>query len=267
MDVGKDPMLIEPWSYDEAKRLLDEELTMSTKDVCRALKCSRGWVHDFVRPNVPHMRAPRYLLSERPGDEDSAEIVWYSAPKLKDVVYDHARFFARTKRIPVENWVKSPAAWRAFFEQHERNVASCIERDPERALRIRRNADALLMNELSHHLDARGRELLSSSVSAKKRKGVEEVRIAPFPLDFSLWQTVADIKDYGDSDELVYRRLFREGAIRVQVEIPGSDGTKSKKVYYLPDPKPIAPLFERPEKVVITVPYSAYLIITDQGPA
>lgn len=45
---------------------------------------------------------------------------------------------------------------------------------------------------------------------------------------------VHDIKDYGDTDEMVYRDIFRAGHTKLTISIPCVDGSVSDKIYYLP---------------------------------
>ena len=51
-------------------------------------------------------------------------------------------------------------------------------------------------------------------------------------------QAVHDLKSYGDTDEVVHRQLFEEGAIRIELTCPDGNGNKSHKVYYfIPEPE------------------------------
>lgn len=54
---------------------------------------------------------------------------------------------------------------------------------------------------------------------------------------------VHDIMDYGDCEETIYRELFNNGYIRVEVVINNDTNgiSSSCKVYYISDPEPVSP--------------------------
>ena len=54
-------------------------------------------------------------------------------------------------------------------------------------------------------------------------------------------RTVPHLIGYGDSAELIYRRLFAAGDWRCTIEIPRAGGEPTRHVMYCPDPFPDAP--------------------------
>lgn len=58
----------------------------------------------------------------------------------------------------------------------------------------------------------------------------------PGSFDPEKWIAVHDRKNYGDTDESVYRMIFSGSYIRIELVFPAESGEMEKKIYYLPDP-------------------------------
>lgn len=52
------------------------------------------------------------------------------------------------------------------------------------------------------------------------------------------WVAPHDVKDYGDTDESVYRDFFKKGYVRIELAVPDmKTGEHGKKVFYAPNPR------------------------------
>ena len=94
--------------------------------------------------------------------------------------------------------------------------------------------------------EARG--LMNVRVDEHKRTSLEFVDITDaadeliqaLKKDIPVWENVASVRMEGESDEEVYRRLFKgsghQANIRVTLTMPDKDGLPGKRVYYVADP-------------------------------
>ena len=102
------------------------------------------------------------------------------------------------------------------------------------------------------HLSEAGLSLMDVEVDERKRTALTWVDITNFEdemiqlvkVNYSTWDTVANMRNLGESDEQVYRRLFRGGArgrefqanIKITLQMPDKNGKLGKQVYYTRDP-------------------------------
>lgn len=114
---------------------------------------------------------------------------------------------------------------------------------------------------VKHYAIDGGLELWSNRASSYARGEAPAVQ-TPIPL-FNLKDMMAvhDLKDYGDTDAMVYRNLFGKGCIKLEIEIPDKDGCISKKIYYL-DPNDGFNLKGTVKPILIK--YSDYLAYKDK---
>ena len=91
---------------------------------------------------------------------------------------------------------------------------------------------------LFRSLDQTGMALYLTNCSVTQRGKAERVDVAyPGEFDPTRWIAAHDIKDYGDTDESVYRYLFRRGCIRIEIAVPDAKGEVGSKIYYIEDPE------------------------------
>ena len=78
-------------------------------------------------------------------------------------------------------------------------------------------------------------------VSQTKRTVAEFIDVAMPTTPISQWKAVHDLMDYGDIEETIYRQLFSEGCIRVEIKLPDKNGVvkDTGKVYYISGPEPM----------------------------
>ena len=54
--------------------------------------------------------------------------------------------------------------------------------------------------------------------------------------DISTWIAPHNIKDYGQTDELIYRNFCKNGYARIELSV-ATNGKIGQKIYYVPDPQ------------------------------
>ena len=78
-----------------------------------------------------------------------------------------------------------------------------------------------------------GKIVYENLPSKYKRSNTPAIPIDVPKFDMEELVAVHDLKDYGDSEEDIYRNLFTAGACRMEIQISDQKGNKSKKIYYL----------------------------------
>ena len=234
-------------TWTETLEALKHDYTLSIRDVCRLLKASRQWVNRYIRPHVDTI----YLNSGKRGDyrigrnwvemaaralerEDMTESTWFHKRALYELLERcTVSVTKQTKYIPVL-WLMEPSDRDAYIRERDdlKKLLAATMSEAE-AIRLAKELEALP----EKFLDKDSLELTDNHCRITERGKVERV-VGPYPGCFApeSWQAGHDMKDYGDTDEDVYRKLFREGQIRIEVCIPDKDGVIGKKIYYVQDP-------------------------------
>lgn len=101
--------------------------------------------------------------------------------------------------------------------------------------------------------------LEENEVSPTARGQVPRVDVPLPSVPIERWMAVHDLKDYGDTDEEVYRSLFSGGAVRLCLQIPlkGSTEEASEKIFYVDDPEPIRAVSMHTPFALVS--YAAYI--------
>ena len=235
-------------TWTETLEALKNDYTLSIRDVCRLLKASRQWVNRYIRPHVDTI----YLNSGKRGDyrigrnwvemaaralerEDMTESTWFNKKALYELLERcTVSVTKQTKYIPLA-YLMAPSARDQYLRERDAFRELMSQESDERKL-------AQLAKELEdlpeRFLDKDAMELTNQHLGITERGKVERV-VVPYPGQFipEVWQAGHDMKGYGDTDEDVYRKLFREGQIRIEICIPDKDGVIGKKIYYVQDPE------------------------------
>ena len=235
-------------TWEETLDALENTYTMSFRSVCRLLKASRPWVNRYIKPHVDVI----YLNSNRRGElqmgenwvkraakaldrEDMTESVWFNKEQL----------FALLERsvVQVTKQIKSvPLVYLIDESQRSeyitRREALLSEYKRTKNLQREKELVAQITALPEQYIDEDGMELLASHVGIVQRGCAERVEVDyPGTFDPGKWIAAHDLKDYGDTDEDVYRRLFRRGCIRVELCVPDENGEPGSKIYYVEDPE------------------------------
>lgn len=237
-----DPMLVRWEDVRELRRLMRDRFTIGTHDACRALQCSRSWFERNVKPSLHYVFAtPAALRALKPVTDSRglcADQCWYDGGELRAFVRAHAAVEQRTKRVHLAALVDDPAAAQAELEA-KGLTDSAIARELRFAVMTR--LMAAQEDVIVAHAGELGRELADGALSPATGRAAAPWEPYPRPEEaFALfgplgeWRTVADMLDYGDVREAVYRRLFASGALRCTIELPGG----ARHVMYCPDPHP-----------------------------
>ncbi len=236
-------------SWKDLIEALQSNYTLSFKDVCMMLKSSRTWVNQYVRPNVHSV----YIKSNYRGDvkkginwvqvasiqlgKPMTESIWFHKEEffqfLNDCTYSVTK---QTKSVPVAYLMTSENKEKYFFLIDKLDKEIMNEETP-----IKRKWE-LIEEKNSCHIDflkqdTETQTLIENAKSITKRKEVKPVPIqlkyTDIPTEY--WQAPHDLKEYGDADELIYRKFFAEGYIRIELHLPDTNGVLGKKIFYTHD--------------------------------
>lgn len=239
----------------ETLQLLETTHTTSIKRGCKALKCSRSWFTKYI---LPWLEEDAVYLAGRGGSGanwvtgaalqlgrvgELTESIWLNTAAFDHLVRSSVTSATQqTKLIPLINFVpesqiKEFEAMHDAIEEARKNSVL----DGEKPLYVK------MLEELKErYLPPEVSEFLEENeVSPTARGQVPRVEVKiPLPrVPIEEWMAVHDLKDYGDTDEVIYRRLFSAATVRLRLEIP-LKGTeeKSEKIFYVEDPDPILPV-------------------------
>lgn len=239
-------------TWGETLELLRYEYTLSIRDVCKLLKASRSWVNRYIKPHVRSI----YLNSNvRDGAtsarkcnwvqlaalelerEGMTESTWLHTSDVMDLLERSVVSITKqTKAVPVRCLMTAEA--REEYDQEYLQRYQELREPMPADLRVE------LWRELNvlhlKYVDAPAKTLLKQTCSITKRGDVERIDVA-YPGEFepAEWIAAHDIKEYGDTDEDIYRKFFRRGYIRIELAVPNENGEIGSKIYYLKDPDPL----------------------------
>lgn len=240
-------------NWEEVLDALQTTHTLTIRKICQYLKVNRWWVSKYICPALeenkiylPNGMANRQLAnwvekaSIALNRSDLKESCWFKNEDFFELLRKSVVSVTRqTIQIPAELFVDNKDEFKSQYEEFTEQINGIYQFE---------KFDEKRVNELNKLVNKR-RGLWLSLVSDekkliynegislyKKRSAVERVNAEP---DFdvvdklSKWVSPADIKEYGDSDEQIYRTFFNEGYFRIDLQINNSDD--GKRVYYLED--------------------------------
>ena len=227
---------------------LETDYTISLKDVCMQLKSSRTWINQFVRPNVPAL----YIGSNNRGDSRKG-VNWVELARIKlnnemtESIWFHREEFSKfldnctysvtkqTKSVPVI-YLMTETNQKQYLQKRN-DLQSQIE--TETSIRQKIN---LLQEQKNCYLDYVKKDKATENLLKNAKSFTKRSEVEPVPVDLKYtdikadcWYAVHDLKEYGDIDELIYRKFFTDGYIRIELHFPDKDGVIGKKIFYTKD--------------------------------
>lgn len=236
---AEDPMLVstEGWSLQTYRDMTEYVYSLGYKQICRYLKCSRPWLHRFIRPNIHHIYVHQNIKNRIHIESQSC----YNTQELIDFLKDHiASCQRRSIWIPLEILVPETKqkAWEEainlIFEE-EKNKPENPFSDPEEE---ERNLFNEIVKATGRFVPKKFKTLLSDGIVYETRRTKAPwVDVPKDIFDIESLESVHSLRDYGDADEEIYRQLFAEGYTRIVICVPDKDGILSEKVYYMQNEK------------------------------
>lgn len=238
------PMLVNFEKWEECIKALDEEYTLTLKDMCKILKCSRAWATRYLKPHLHYIyvgngagKGANYLTKAKAmlGRVDMSETTWYSKKEFVKLIKSNLGLCTRqTILVPLELLI-SPDKLDLFMKVFKPLDAILEEFKKNENIEWLDNAINEHNQLIDQNIDARFKDVYKDSPSCYKRTLSPTVSFDLNLKDLDLHDLMAvhDLKDYGDADETIYRQLFLKGCVRTVLRLPDQNGEISEKVYYI----------------------------------
>lgn len=261
--------------------------TTTTRDICQLLQCSRTWVNNYITPFVPYIRLSQgykkdhmnwVLMARKQVNRNIYESVWYDTQQLYDYLDSHIiSVTAQTKLVSIYDVLDEKE--KKIYISENQKIFDKINEYNRRSKAIEKLLESLdtdIIKVAKEMLEALNKEFnvtpyfFEQQIKYKNdftRKLMKNGRL-PDPTKRTLYsrvdvpikpsfatknlRAVHDIKSYGDSDEIIYRYIFRNGAIRVELALPDKYGKLSKKIYYHFPENKFTPADDFDQQVVAT---------------
>lgn len=236
-------------SFKDLVEAADTKYTLSFKAACKQLKCSRQWALDYIRPYVPSIylsngksgSGPNYaalvskILAETHGTgQISCESLWFDEEFFRSYLVSHiVSCTKRAKQMYITALLPEEQLSRYFV-----NLMNFIEESAKTKRKITRNQ---LQKYFLKYVPEKTRQILQEALVYKHQRSKAPYIDVPFPdTPINEWQAVHDLLDYGDDNESIYRFLFQNGYIRIELRLPDKNGVirDTGKIYYIQDPEP-----------------------------
>ncbi len=269
----ENPMLINFESTDpdfrwqECLTLIEEEYNYSIKDMCKDLKCSRTWFNTYVKPYLHYIylsngkasfrkddtplrpnfvKMANYELAQRGNINISiSSSNLYSKEEFNKLIIEHIKDTTRqTIKVPIELLIKQDKLdeFSNKFENYtwktrEKKIEELINNRSKDSEITKYKKEWIIKRDelLNKYLSEKGLAIMLNHPSEFERGKTKayKVKLKKKDLIIDKFMAIHDLKDYGDTDEEIYRDLFKKGCVRLVVELPDQNGKVSEKVYYI----------------------------------
>ena len=229
---------------------------MTIKALCKELSCSQTWAREHIIKNL-EKRDKLYIkpshikyIFDVSDKEHGWENVYLNEEAIRKYLYEHTTFTRQTINIPLEKFVKDPKDYIKFLRKHSE--------DPLNAIYSGRGVTQT------------GKEILNAAIlGSYNRKEVPPVNVE-FPYEKFTFENLLSLKKknlldqlkpyngHRKSDEMYYRLLFSEGAIKATIRVPDQNGVVGTKIMYLWNNDNIESYYGIP---FILIPYATWLEI------
>lgn len=221
---------------------LQRDYTLSFKAMCRVLKCSREWARRYLKPHLHYIylsngagqkanfiKAANMFLNEH-----KTESTWFSKLEFEELIKSHIVEVTRqTIRIPLELIIREDMLehFSSEFIPSADIVKKMLEGAPASEIEKMVAKREAVINECATQ---KGLYLYNNQANMYKRTSSKAVKcsLEDFRFSISELEAVHDLKQYGDSDEEIYRRLFNQGVYKLVLRIPDENNICSDRVYY-----------------------------------
>lgn len=244
-DMAEDTAAISPHkdkrTWNETLELLQDTHTISMRDICQQLKSSRSWVSKYIIPYIDKL----YLDTGYRGNKmvtkswtKTAAIMLNDDKYLNNSLWCHEEQYDRlirmhavsitkqTTRIPVELLVqdkrKFAKEYNLIADKISNNEAELRHNGYNKELVDEMDEDRKVLEMIvDDNMSEMGKAVLDAGMTIiTKRSSTVPVDVPLPATPISEWRALHDEKSYGDTDESILRKYFKEGCIRVEIHIP-----------------------------------------------
>lgn len=243
-------MEINEKNWDSLIESLRFEYTTSLKDACMLLKASRNWINQYVRPHVKCIYLNNNIRTNKATgtnwvhvasitlNKPMTESIWFHTDDLHNFIRNSVSSVTKqTKSVPISFFMSSSKLNEYIKELKEIDDIINNTKNIYKQAKLYQVREQCYLNYISN--DSITANLFKNQMNVGKRTAAPHTPVSLPDTPIEEWVAPHDIKKYGDTDETIYRKFFKEGAIRVEIKIPDLNGSIGRKVFYLPDPEPI----------------------------
>ncbi len=254
---------MEDKNWEETIEKLKTTHTISIRQICKELKASRTWVNRYVIPNIDSIYLNSNIRGGKPSTKGGAnwvllasiamgedylnDSIWCDESEYIDLIRKNIiKCTKQTKRIPAELLVIDKSEYKKQYDTlteeienqkliiaQDRNVQNYIRMS--KLMKQRSNLYTTMLNELGSIIE----EKEDISITERGKVPAVDYELKEYP-PIKEWIAPHDIKEYGDTEESIYRKFFSEGDIRIEIALKDEvKGDLSKKIYYLADDLPL----------------------------
>lgn len=245
--------------FDKFTDLIDAaatQYTLSFKDACKALKCSRTWAQTYIRPHVPNIyiqngkgtgkanyaRLVSLAVNKQNGASGySNESVYLDETAFNQFIFDSITTCQkRSKKVYKTAFIK-PEYIITYYQELLCLYCKLFDAKLKKA-EVEKLWEEIDILYLKYAKNDYVKEIIHKSIVYQtKRTDAEFVNVAVPDVPIMEWKAVHDLMDYGDVEETIYRDLFKEGCIRIEIKLPDKHGEIKEigKIYYISDPNPV----------------------------
>lgn len=215
--------------WDACLESLESEYTLPFRRACKLLMCSRSWVSRYIKPNCHYIYLENYYghggdyysIARKKLGLEEPDKVWFNMNEFKALIMSNITSCTRqTVSIPIEFLIK-PDCMEQFRTEYAEGKYD------------KKSGASKMEAAVEKYTTDIGKQLWKNHASRYSRGKSPAVPVPVPEFNLEHMMAVHDLKDYGDTDEMVYRDLFRKCTIRLEVSIPDQDGCISKKIYYI----------------------------------
>lgn len=228
---------------------LRTDYTLTIREICETLHCTRPWVEQFIRPHVHYIYiSPKILdIAGIFLEKSLVDSIWLNRQEFEELVRNNIAFCSRqTIRVPVEYFIDPILlnGFRKWYQSIQNELAACREEMQSlrnfgiitEKLRTYNSLKKSVDKEIAYYALPKWRDLIENRPNRYKRTKTAEYASTIPAFELSDLVSVYDIMEYGDSSEMIYRQIFDLGYYKLILKIPDPYGVLSEKTYYL-DPQ------------------------------
>lgn len=248
-------VFVDNWA--KCLEMLRDTYTIDVKTMCKTLKISRSWFDIYIKPNIDHI----YLDSGKRGSSiNSNDWVVKAAVYLKrytmtaNTWYNEEQFYeylySRVKSVSVQTRAIPRVCVIAdqYIDDYKIHYNVCYENNDKSRKnkylnRFRFYQFTTSISDNMYYSDLG--KILAKSTNIVKRSETPFISLKLEDIGINnandLKNCISDfcaphdVKDYGDTDEMVYRKFFKYGYIKIVFEFPSKNRNTERVFYYLPN--------------------------------
>lgn len=232
---------------------LQKEYTISIKMVCDILECNRDWVNTYIRPNVECIQLTRkwaiaYAGIRRTPDDQSA--VWFSKKGFDEFLKNSVvKIQRQTRKIAIDQLIIDKSKIDDILISQLELKAEIIKLKTEDAdYRGAKKLQAQLDDLIFSNCRPAARSLYNTSSMIVRERHRRSCPPLDCPNDVTWpdviydWRSLHGMYPARQGNELTYRHLFNEGAIKLVLNVHGYRVVRNvkqqmngiKTFYYIP---------------------------------